>query len=260
MSFTAEQLIRVAKSYEGYAEKNGATKFGQWYGDRQKNSAFDKAAWCDMFVVYCAHEAGGEEAVDIVGEYAYTPHHAAWFARNGRWGAKPTLGAIGFIDWSGTKIISAIDHVVIVLGTDARGRVVTIEGNTADQVAIRYRDRSLFVGFGYPKYAKAGAPIPPPVATKPVGRPAAGDSAPKFPLAPDDWFSQARNSGKTKPNNGVRRLQARLKERGWSIEVDGRYGPKTAQVVRAFQDEHRLSVDGAVGRLTWAALWNAPIS
>lgn len=264
MTLTAEEMIATVETYEGYSEHDhgGKTKFGIWYGDRRKNSAFDGAAWCDMFLSYCAWEAGGEEGLDIVGEFAYTPHHASWFARNGRWGSTATRGSLGFVDWQGHKQIHGIDHVVLVLGTDSKGRIATIEGNTEDKVAYRKRERNIFVGFGYPKYDKIPSVKGP---AKPVAKPkvpAIGSNAPKFPLPASQFFSvDSHNGYKTnKDRDGVRRFQARLKHRGWRIEADGRFGPRTDRVVRAFQAEKRLEVDGKVGRITWAAIWDAPIT
>lgn len=39
--------------------------------------------------------------------------------------------------------------------------------------------------------------------------------------------------------------------------LDGDFGPETERVVRAFQTENGLSVDGIVGRNTWQALFNS---
>lgn len=58
----------------------------------------------------------------------------------------------------------------------------------------------------------------------------------------------------------VRTIQSRLRNRGWTIGVDGQFGPQTDRVVKAFQADKRLTVDGIVGRDTWNALWNAPIT
>jgi cell wall-associated NlpC family hydrolase len=58
----------------------------------------------------------------------------------------------------------------------------------------------------------------------------------------------------------VRLVQQRLQDRGWSVTVDGLFGPATDQVVRSFQREKLLDVDGVVGRATWTALWQAPIT
>ena len=52
----------------------------------------------------------------------------------------------------------------------------------------------------------------------------------------------------------VRTLQDLLRERGYSIAVDGIFGPLTDQAVRAFQQATNLGVDGIVGPLTWGAL------
>ena len=55
-------------------------------------------------------------------------------------------------------------------------------------------------------------------------------------------------------------VQARLKARGWRIAVDNDFGPSTDSIVRAFQREKGLVVDGKVGPATWAALWKAPVT
>ncbi|MGW0061419.1 peptidoglycan-binding protein [Streptosporangium sandarakinum] len=256
VSLTAAALIDVAKSYVGYREENDATKFGQWWDRTHKTSGYAKAAWCDMFVSYCAQEAAGADGKNIVGEFAYTPWHAAWFARNGRFGNDPKKGAIVFFDWSGTKNISAIDHVGIVIGVDARGRVVTVEGNTADQVAIRYRDRSTIVGYGYPKYAKAATPakVPPTPSRTPQTKPA---QAPKFPLPRTDWFGWGPSAHAHAIGSGVRKIQTRLVAHGHKIDIDGVFGPETAAAVKTFQKAHGLKVDGAVGPDTWPKLWTA---
>lgn len=54
--------------------------------------------------------------------------------------------------------------------------------------------------------------------------------------------------------------QAQMAARGWTIGVDGCYGPQSAGVCRQFQAEKGLSVDGVVGPQTWAATWNTPIT
>ena len=58
----------------------------------------------------------------------------------------------------------------------------------------------------------------------------------------------------------VMRFQDRLAQRGWNIKADGIFGPKTKMVVRAFQIDKDLLVDGIVGPATWDALWTAPVT
>jgi cell wall-associated NlpC family hydrolase len=58
----------------------------------------------------------------------------------------------------------------------------------------------------------------------------------------------------------VRAVQQRLVDRGWkSITVNGVFDEATDRVVRLFQGEKALEVDGKVGSKTWEALWRAPI-
>ena len=57
--------------------------------------------------------------------------------------------------------------------------------------------------------------------------------------------------------NFVRYLQFLLKVGGYSVgNVDGVFGPNTADAVRAFQQANGLDVDGIVGRRTWYKLNN----
>lgn len=60
--------------------------------------------------------------------------------------------------------------------------------------------------------------------------------------------------------HGTAVWQARMQERGWTIDVDDVFGPQTDGVCRAFQAEKGLQVDGVVGPVTWDAAWTAPIT
>jgi len=50
----------------------------------------------------------------------------------------------------------------------------------------------------------------------------------------------------------VRKLQQQLKERGYDLVCDGVFGNKTLEMVRAFQADNRIAVDGVVGKNTWS--------
>ncbi len=52
----------------------------------------------------------------------------------------------------------------------------------------------------------------------------------------------------------VQRLQEALKRAGFDCNDDGHFGPETETVVREFQREHGLAVDGMVGARTWETL------
>lgn len=91
----------------------------------------------------------------------------------------------------------------------------------------------------------------------PVQPPAAGGGkAPAMPADSQPWFGKDARSR----SSGVRTWQGQMRARGWSIGVDGAFGPESDRVCRQFQAEKRLGVDGKVGAQTWAAAWNAPVS
>lgn len=54
--------------------------------------------------------------------------------------------------------------------------------------------------------------------------------------------------------NAVKGMQVQLQRNGYSITVDGSFGPATVSAVRSFQSKSGLSVDGVVGADTWRAL------
>jgi peptidoglycan hydrolase-like protein with peptidoglycan-binding domain len=86
---------------------------------------------------------------------------------------------------------------------------------------------------------------------------AAGKNAPPFP---GYLMSLERWQRTNQPDENVRRFERRLKERGWSVAVDGRLTADLARVIRAFQREKHLRVDGEVGEDTWRMIWKAPVT
>jgi Putative peptidoglycan binding domain/N-acetylmuramoyl-L-alanine amidase len=58
----------------------------------------------------------------------------------------------------------------------------------------------------------------------------------------------------------VRQWQQKMSDRGWSIAVDGVYGPVSARTCKSFQAEKSLPVNGEVGPETWAATWAALVT
>ncbi|WP_199516834.1 CHAP domain-containing protein [Nucisporomicrobium flavum] len=224
----ADRLLDVARSQLGYREgARNDTKYGRWYG-------MNHAAWCDMFVSWCADRSG---LIDVVGRFAYTVHHAGWFRQHGRWGRTPRPGAIVFFDWRGGNDISGIDHVGIVEAVRGDGAIVTIEGNTGDMVARRVR-RANIVGYGYPDYGDSGD----------------ADGAPPWP------GRELRRTDPMMHGGDVRMWQTRMRQRGWPITADGWYGDQSARACRRFQREKGLDADGVVGPRTWRATWEAQIS
>jgi hypothetical protein len=102
----------------------------------------------------------------------------------------------------------------------------------------------------------------PPTAVKPVVRPP--QTPPKKPAVPvwPKGLSSMLPGGKVEYHAVVRQWQARMRQRGWKITVDGWYGRQSEQVAAVFQREKRLrvSVPGALGPVTFAAAWTAKIT
>nr|WP_237702729.1 peptidoglycan-binding protein [Candidatus Protofrankia datiscae] len=59
----------------------------------------------------------------------------------------------------------------------------------------------------------------------------------------------------SKPRTEVARVQQRLTDLGYSLAVDGIFGPRTTRVVKDYQRQHGLVADGIVGARTYAQLF-----
>lgn len=66
-----------------------------------------------------------------------------------------------------------------------------------------------------------------------------------------------RTSAAVAPADSTRHVQQMLKGFGYSVVVDGIYGPQTTKAVRHFQKANRLLVDGIAGPITIAILEGA---
>lgn len=124
------------------------------------------------------------------------------------------------------------------------------------------------------------APTPPPAPPAPAPAPAPG---PRMPMPmPYPWTTVEAKLGKgcifaytwNKSWNGVWNgttaagaaarpfiadLQRGMNSRGYTLAVDGRYGPQTEKMVWYFQDNVAKMGRGPVGPKTWAAIFNTPI-
>ena len=104
-------------------------------------------------------------------------------------------------------------------------------------------DRILSIAGG----ATAPAPTPPP---------SGGGKAPAMPGDSQPYFGV----GVRDRSSGVRTWQQQMKNRGWSIGVDGQFGPESKDRCIKFQREKGLTADGLVGSQTWNATWNSPVT
>jgi hypothetical protein len=97
---------------------------------------------------------------------------------------------------------------------------------------------------------RAGGAAPAPGPTPP---PPPSGTAPPFP-------GRLLTYPPTTVGEDVRTWQGQMAHRGWTIGVDGQYGPQSKDVCTSFQREKGLGVDGVVGPQTWNAAWTAPVT
>lgn len=96
-------------------------------------------------------------------------------------------------------------------------------------------------------------------APRPGGQPTPGVKAPAFPGRMLTYPPSTRGAD-------AYSWQSQMKDRGWDLIPDGDYGPRSAEVCTAFQRECVAEglaigpVDGVVGRRTWAAAWEKPVT
>ena len=137
------RIIKIAEAEIGFVEgPDNDTKYGAWYG-------LNNAAWCAMFVSWCANQAG--IGTDIIPKYASVSIGMEWFVERGLFQYKenytPKAGDIIIFKSDGAS------HTGIVIACEG-GTVYTIEGNTANSVKKRsYElDFSQITGYGTPEY------------------------------------------------------------------------------------------------------------
>lgn len=88
----------------------------------------------------------------------------------------------------------------------------------------------------------------------PPAPPAAGPSSPAPPSQAKALPRALRNGDRGADVEGLQRI---LSELGYTVTVDGRFGPQTATAVKALQKAQGLSQDGIAGPATWTALSTA---
>ncbi len=64
----------------------------------------------------------------------------------------------------------------------------------------------------------------------------------------------------SKFDSNVQTWQGQMQSRGWTVGVDGYFGQQTLGVVKGFQQEKNLGVDGLIGNITWNAAWGLPVT
>ena len=90
--------------------------------------------------------------------------------------------------------------------------------------------------------------------------------APKFPFPKGHWMGVESSNPKNhsgyhaKDRSGIKVWQSRMKSRGWTITVDGRFGSQSERVAKQFQKQVKVAQDGLVGEVTFEKSWTAPVT
>lgn len=137
----AKDIIDVAIGELNYSETgSNRTKYGAWMG-------MNGAAWCHMFVSWCAEQAGESAAVP---KTASCSSGMAWFKKKGLFKAKgsytPKRGDVVYF-------LTGRSHVGLVEKVSG-STLHTVEGNSSDKVKRRTYSLSerTITGYGTPKY------------------------------------------------------------------------------------------------------------
>lgn len=139
---SGKDIVDVAIGEIGYREEgSNRTKYGAWMG-------MNGAAWCHMFVSWCANQAG--VSTSIVPKTASTTTGMQWFKNKGLFKYKgkytPKRGDIVYFK-TGRSHVGIVEKV-------SGSTLHTVEGNTPDRVARRTYslNNATITGYGVPKY------------------------------------------------------------------------------------------------------------
>lgn len=253
----ASDFINIALGELGVHEEppgSNVTKYGQMYG-------MYPASWCMQYISYVWRTLGlpippGSQSNlgwASVGFFLDSARKAGWVTPTNN--IQP--GDVVCYIWQQGETWP--DHVGIVVDVYGDGSLLTVEGNSngpdnvGDEVARHVRPRSWEIL----------AVVRPPfdaVATPTL-------SAPPSTPTPRAIVPYLRlSAGVTLLQNGpghhdlTATYQRRMAARGWTIGVDGQFGPQTHDVTMKYQKEKGLSVDGVVGPQTWTSAWESPVT
>ena len=170
-SITPENLVKIAEAEIGYREKNSNSNLddptanaggNNWtkYARDLANAGYYNGnkngyAWCDVFADWCYWVLCGrdrEKAERLICQSgdlgAACTYSADYYKNANQWSTRPQVGAQIFFYYSG-----GINHTGIVTGV-TENQVITVEGNSSDQVARRTYpiNYSSIAGYGIPRW------------------------------------------------------------------------------------------------------------
>jgi peptidoglycan hydrolase-like protein with peptidoglycan-binding domain len=107
-------------------------------------------------------------------------------------------------------------------------------------------------------FALAMSPLGASAQTQPTAPAAKAEKKPMMKKAPAKMEKKAMPAGAKKPmgisRRGVEIVQAALNNAGYKVDIDGYLGPKTREVLKKYQADHKLKATGAIDRATLKSL------
>ena len=252
MSYDINKLIEIARNEVGYLEKKSNAQLDSKTGNAGSNNytkywrdlapSYQGQAWCDCFVDWCFNRAYGPvvaQQLECGGfKEFYTPTSAKCYKAKGQWFTSPKVGDQIFF-----KNSERICHTGIVVAVSATS-VTTIEGNTSAGTTVIPNGGGVFEKTYAINHSRIAG----------YGRPNYGTQEGGYTVT----LKEIQNGSQ---GNDVLLLQEIFRARefdkkviGESLALDREFGSKTEKVVRQYQKERNLSVDGIVGNNTWKDL------
>ena len=240
-----DSIINTAKTYIGTTEgSNNHKEIIDLYNKGRYSDAYKMTMsdpWCCAFVVAMFVQCN---AADIIPCYAACDQMIHTFKAWGRWknrSAEVHAGDIIFYNWNGD---SSSDHVGIVV-QNRFGDLSVIEGNKSDSVAYRSISNTSpqIVGYGVPNYEGSD------------GNGSSVNSTGGISDLDKNYINTLPLLFKGCKSVFVKVLQLLLNYYGGcELDLDGDFGPRTYNAVKAYQKANNISVDGVVGKETWTHL------
>lgn len=252
---SAEDVLVIARSQLGTEEKppgSNKVKYSTWYGVN--------GPWCAMFVSWVFHEAGLPLPASTKRGFAYTPSGAQWFQRRSAWFPKGEAlpGDVVFFNFPGDGV-DRISHVGIVEARQKDDTLICLEGNTNERGGrtggkVMRKARAVgIVGCGRPDFGTGAKPVkfnPPEKMVEIPGDPM------KLPV-----LKQGHTGHYVSILQGLLLVHAQDivayvngSHKDLQKTIDGQFGKKTKEALKAWQEKTTLEADGECGPKTWAWL------
>lgn len=231
---------RAVMAHHSTGEELGREDYPEWVRQIQTHH-MDVNGWQDIGYNFLVSPAG--DIFEGRGWDAVGAHCSGYNA--------PAIGVCVLGEYGTGTVTDAAMGALVELLAEAERRA----GHDLEQEG--HRDRFSTACPGSVLYQRwTGRDLSPAKIIAPLQPPQIRSVAPRWPLPAGRYFGP----GSVTRSASLGHWQRQMRRRGWTLRLDGIYGPQTADVARAFQREKGLTVDGLIGPKTWAAAFTAPIT